>query len=330
MPGKPGQSGLLPYEEEIRELFREGCTYRDIAERLNRAHGLSASHNAVYSFISAKRRRHLFHRSFLAGLDEDLQAGLMQQLTVEWTHDSTALEGNTLTLGETHQVLELGLTIGGKAVKDHEEVRGHARAIDLLRTLLNSRRVEAEDLFELHRAIMPRVPVDAMNPVGDWKRDFNGTTGVAEGKAVYMEYASPLDTPSLMARWLEGFNERLDCRRREEDAVDAYLWAHTAFVRIHPFFDGNGRLARLIANLPVLRAGFPPLTVAAEVRAEYIQTLWEYEWAVGKLGPRDPLLPPHPGLERLRTFLHGQWAKVMGIVAEARDLQKRRDEGRAG
>ena len=63
----------------------------------------------------------------LAGLDPDLRAGLMAQVRDLWTHGSTALEGHTLTLGETKFVIEEGLTVGGKPLKDHQEVVGHAR-----------------------------------------------------------------------------------------------------------------------------------------------------------------------------------------------------------
>ncbi len=68
----------------------------------------------------------------LAGLDPDIRAALIAQVRDLWTHGSTALEGNTLTLGETKFVIEEGLTVGGKPLKDHQEVVGHARAIELI------------------------------------------------------------------------------------------------------------------------------------------------------------------------------------------------------
>ena len=77
---------------------------------------------------------------FLQNLDNDIRDALLIQLRNLWTHTSTAIEGNTLTLGETAFVLEEGLTISGKPLKDHEEVVGHARAIDLIYDL-NSKRL---------------------------------------------------------------------------------------------------------------------------------------------------------------------------------------------
>jgi Fic family protein len=90
--------------------------------------------------------------NFLRNLDKDLQKALLIQLRNLWTHTSTAIEGNTLTLGETAFVLEEGLTIAGKPLKDHQEVVGHARAIDLVYDCLEQGRTFTEaDLFALHR-----------------------------------------------------------------------------------------------------------------------------------------------------------------------------------
>ncbi len=324
MPGKPGQSKLAPFEGEIIDLLLEGVSYRRIADVLKKRHGLVLSHNAVYSYVTAKTRRHRFRHTFLSGLDRDLREALMQQLVAEWTHDSTALEGNTLTLGETLRVLELGLTVSGKPVKDHEEVRGHAKAIDLLQGLIEVKKIDKEALFDLHRAVMPHVAMDAYNPVGDWKREPNGATGVVDGRTFYMEYASPADTPALMDRWLEEFNSRLNRTGRGTRALDAYLWSHTSFVRIHPFFDGNGRMARLLANLPVLRGGHPPLTISVEDRLEYIELLWDYQRRAGRLERENDLLPESPLLTRIREFMEIQWTRVTRLVDETRAKQRAR------
>ena len=143
--------------------------------------------------------------------------------------------------------------------------------------------ITEKDLFALHCAVMQLSAIDALNPVGAWKQSYNGTTGVVNGQVVFMEYADPLDVPYLMKRWLETFNASLDEAQQPEEAVGAYVRAHLGFVRIHPFFDGNGRVARLVANLPVLRAGYPPVTVPLERRGDYIDILWEHENAVGSV-----------------------------------------------
>jgi Fic family protein len=323
MPGKPFQSVLQPFEEEIFALLDGGRSFRQTAAALNAAHGLSVTHNAVFSFVKSRRRRHGV-RLFYEGLTPDLRDALVRQVAAVWTHDSTAIEGNTLTLGETVKVLELGLTISGKPLREHQEVYGHARAIDLIYRMIRQPQIAEEDLFDLHRAVMPASPLDALSPVGNWKQQPNGTTGVAGGKSVYMEYADPLDVPRLMHRWLEAFNRSLDKVRRPADALDAYVRAHMGFVRIHPFFDGNGRVARLVANLPVLRGGYPPVVVPKERRGDYIDLLWAYQSAVGRIGRDASLVPPHPAIDRFTNLLQAEWHHTLELADAARQREAAR------
>ncbi|MFZ4396701.1 MAG: Fic family protein [Kiritimatiellia bacterium] len=314
---------LLPYEEEIFALLDAGKSFRETAAVLNKAHGLSVTHNAVFSFTKSRRRQRGF-RLFYEGLSPDIRDHLLKQVAAVWTHDSTAIEGNTLTLGETLKVLELGLTISGKPLREHQEVYGHARAIDLIYRMPRRPDVTPEDLFDLHRAVMQASAVDALNPVGNWKQANNGTTGVANGKIVYMEYADPLDVPHLMKRWLQEFNRALQVTRRSEDAIHAYVMAHMGFVRIHPFFDGNGRVARLVANIPVLKGGHPPIVVPKERRSDYIDLLWEYQNAVGKIGRDSQFVPPHPAVERLTALLRIEWQHTLAPITAARQREAER------
>lgn len=320
-------SKLAGHETEIRSLHAAGQSYREIAAWLREQHGLEVSHNAVYSFLKIRERRETHPKHFWEGLPEDLKDSLLHQFSVLWTHDSTAIEGNTLTLGETARVLELGLTISGKPLKDHEEVYGHARAIDLIMTLLKSEKLTREDVFDLHRCVMRKSPVDSLRPVGDWKREYNGTTGVREGRPVYMEYASPDDTPQLMNRWLTECNRKLGSAGTPARAINVYAWVHMTFARIHPFFDGNGRLARLLANLPLLKNGWPPLLIAAEHRAAYLDCLWNYQTAVGVLRQKDPLLPPHPALQDFKRFLKNEWRASFELVETTREQARQRRPG---
>jgi fido (protein-threonine AMPylation protein) len=322
MPGKPFQSKLKPYESEMREILASGVGYRGAAQEINRRHGLDVSHNAVFSFLKSRPGPCAERGLFYEGLPTDLRDQLLKRLAAEWTHESTAIEGNTLTLGETVKILELGLTIGGKPLRDHQEVYGHARAIDLIYEMVG-RALTREDLFALHRAVMPLSAWDSLNPVGDWKKDFNGTTGVVDGKSVYMEYAAPADVPRLMERWLTDFNKTRAINRPAQ-AVAAYVRTHIVFVRIHPFFDGNGRMARLIANLPVLAAGFPPILVPMSRRSDYIDLLWRYQNAVGRIGRGSRLLPPHPALHEFESLLLEEWQKSTSLVEEANQLAKQR------
>ncbi len=121
MPGKPFQSKLKPYEDELFAMLDAGRSFRQVALELNRNHGLGVTHNAVFAFAKSRRKRR-GARLFYEGLSPDIRDQLLKQVAAVWTHDSTAIEGNSLTLGDTVKVLELGLTISGKSLREHQEV----------------------------------------------------------------------------------------------------------------------------------------------------------------------------------------------------------------
>lgn len=270
-------------------------------------------------------------RTFLTGLDEDIRKDLMIQLRNLWTHASTAIEGNVLTLGETAFVLGEGLTVAGKPLKDHEEVVGHARAIDLLSTLVNrTSPVRETDLFDLHRVVQTSVVVDIFRPVGAWKIEPNGVWARdRDGGPVFREFSDPEDVPALMHAWLTLLNELAGRRLSESAALDAYVQLHAAFVRIHPFFDGNGRMARLLANLPVLRSGHPPILIPVERRSEYTRLLGDIDGRMGKAAKGTPLIPPPPDLlAGFQEFCREAWSLSKDLVAAAWERQKARNAER--
>jgi Fic family protein len=266
---------------------------------------------------------------FLKDLDSDLRKALMIQLRNLWTHTSTAIEGNTLTLGETAFVLEEGLTVAGKPLKDHQEVVGHARAIDLIYACLQKGKEFTEaDLFALHRAVQTEVIIDVYQPVGAWKKEPNSTVGVIDDRQVVFEYAPPADVPGLMADWFRLYSDLSKTIKPgdREQALNAYVHLHVAFVRIHPFFDGNGRLARLVSNLPVLMAGLPPIIIPREARKAYIDTLSAYHFAVGRIPAGGELLPRPDKLHPFTTFCRKAWQASIALVDEARKKQQARKE----
>lgn len=266
---------------------------------------------------------------FLKKLDQDLQQALLVQLRNLWTHTSTAIEGNTLTLGETAFVLEEGLTVSGKPLKDHEEVVGHARAIDLVYELLkNESPFGEEGFFRLHKAVQTQAVIDVYKPVGAWKKEHNSTVGVVDEKQFVFDYAPPDDVPSLMKLWFELFHETIQGVREGDRgrALKAYVDLHISFVRIHPFFDGNGRLARLVANIPVLKAGLPPVIIPKEQRKAYIDALSEYHYSVGQIKKGDELLPDQNRLKPFTSFCEQAWKTSLSLVDEIHQKQRARNK----
>jgi Fic family protein len=264
---------------------------------------------------------------FLNNLDNDIRQALLIQLRNLWTHTSTAIEGNTLTLGETAFVLEEGLTVSGKPLKDHQEVVGHARAIDLIYDCLQKEKKFSEtDLFALHKAVQTEVVVDIYKPVGGWKKEPNSTAGVIDGKQVIFEFGPPAEIPMLMKEWFKLFEELCGAMKPGdvERSLKAYVKLHISFVRIHPFFDGNGRLARLVANLPVLISGLPPILIPRESRKAYIDALSAYHFVVGQIRAGGELLPEPDELEPFTAFCKQAWQASVDLVDEARKKQQAR------
>lgn len=264
-----------------------------------------------YQFKSTKKSG----LKFLHGLTDQQKKIVLSQLRDLWTHTSTAVEGNTLTLGDTHFVLEDGLTISGKPIKDHQEVIGHARAIDLIYQHTNQPLSEAF-VFALHKAIQAENIVDIYKPQGAWKIEPNGTYVVTrQEKQVYIDYALPAEVPALMQEIMDFANtlpiEKIDFT----NAHEYYALIHAGIAHVHPFWDGNGRIARLIANIPVLKAGFPPIIIPTESRRIYIQLLAEYQLTIGQINGKSGVWPNTHTLTEFTEFCKSCYEKTKHIVA---------------
>lgn len=177
---------------------------------------------------------------------------------VELTYSSNAIEGNTLTRSETAIVLEKGITIGGKPLKDHLEALGHRDALHLVRALAASGETVREiDIREIHRFIQTRVDPEEAGRYSRHQRVIAGSP---------LMLPSPFEIPALMGDFAAWLGAAL---RAPESAFEA----HARLVAIHPFSDGNGRTARLLMNLLLIQAGYPPVVIGPEHRAPYIDAL---------------------------------------------------------
>lgn len=262
-------------------------------------------------------------------IDSDLANTLVTQLRDFWTHNSTAIEGNSLTLGETAFVLQEGLAVGGKPLKDHLEVVGHAKAIDLIYDLAQEkRRFTEKELFRLCRMVQAEQVSDVHGPAGEWKKEPNSTVGVVDGKQVAFEFASPADVPSLMTSWFDLYHDLDRCLVPEDrdGAMRSHVALHASFVRIHPFSDGNGRLARLVANLPVIRSGLPPVIIPRQQRKEYMDILAAYHFHTGRIKAGDELVPDLDALKPFTGFCEQAWETSFRMVETIREKQQERNE----
>ncbi len=262
--------------------------------------------------------------NFLKGLDKDIQQTLLNQLRDLWTHTSTAIEGNTLSLGDTKFILEEGLTVSGKPIKDHEEVIGHAKAIELVYSILG-KSFTKETFFTLHKAVQTEVVSDIYKPYGAWKVEPNGTYTIDdEGKQVFIEYAPPVAVPFLMEE-LSAFVDQVSRTViSSEQATTIYSKIHMGIAHIHPFWDGNGRVARLVANIPLLTAGLPPIVINNEKRKEYIETMAKYQRIVGVLNATTGVWPEELMLSEFTNFCTEEYKTTQQLIEQAKTQQSLR------
>ncbi|WP_446010720.1 Fic family protein [Candidatus Electrothrix sp.] len=207
---------------------------------------------------------------------------------------------------------------------------GHARAIDLLHEYLQQDSTLGEnELFALHKAVQTEAVFDYYKSVGAWKNEPNSTAGTVDGRQVIFEYAAPAHIPALMESWFALYRKQMQKNKvapeNPDIALTAYVQLHAAFVRIHPFADGNGRLARLVANLPVLGAGLPPIIIPREQRKEYTDALSAWHFAASQIKAGEELLPEPDKLEPFTELCRQAWQGSIKLVEEARKRQEVRD-----
>lgn len=261
------------------------------------------------------------HFAFLESIPAHRREAVLAQIRDLWTHTSTALEGNTLSLGDTHFILQEGLTISGKPLREHQEITGHARAIDLLYAVVNSM-IDKEWLFDLHRAVQTDLTFDIYKPNGAWKIEPNGTNIITpEGKQTYLEYAKPEHVDQLMQQLIDFINRVTPDHITLNTAPAIYAKVHMPFAHIHPFWDGNGRLARLVANLLLLKSGLPPLLIDQSRRREYITSLSTYQYTVGTLTDRTGLWPDQAKLEPFIKFCQESYYAVQELIKDNQTSQ---------
>ena len=204
-----------------------------------------------------------------------------------FTHNSTAIEGNTLTLMETKVVLEDGISIGGKELREIYEVVNHKKAYQYVKKCISERKTLEESIVkDIHAILTENIIVG-----GIYRNQEVRISGAG--------HVPPVENDMYIQ--VKNFYDDLEWKKTALNPIEYAAWTHAEFVRIHPFIDGNGRTSRLLMNYQLIAAGFLPVSIAKENRLDYYNALEAYA-VQGELGPFDDLVA---GLEeeQLDTYI---------------------------
>jgi Fic family protein len=186
---------------------------------------------------------------------------IKESLTLEWTYNSNSIEGNTLTLQETKLIIEEGMTIKGKSLREHFEAVNHQDAIDYVESLVSKEYLlSSKDILDVHSLVLQRI-----------EKEFAGRFRTAGVRIAGANFIPPnaLRVSEMMDELISWYNE-------EDLTMNSIIKTaifHHRFVWIHPFFDGNGRTVRLIFNLLYMKQGFPPAIILKNDRKKYYEAL---------------------------------------------------------
>lgn len=211
--------------------------------------------------------------------ESDLWQVILQKMRAEWTYHSNAIEGSTLSQGDTIFFLQEGLTVEGKPFKDFLDAKNHAEAIDILFDVVaNNRNISESLIKEINALLLNGIkftpaqtaagePTRKALNAGEYKKLPNHV--VKQDKTVH-QYVPPEQVSVQMGELVEYVNQ---AKVQKIHPILASAVVHYNMVRIHPFDDGNGRGARILMNLILMRAGYFPAIVKREQKRKYLSAL---------------------------------------------------------
>jgi Fic family protein len=213
---------------------------------------------SIYQRISEKKKKLDSLRPLLPALVSRLR----EQVIIEWTYNSNAIEGTSLSLRETELIIEHGLTIKGKPLKEHFEAINHKDAILFLENLVKKGSFTINQLLirQIHQLILKEIDNENAGKYRD-----------VEVKITGSKYVPP--SPALVPSKMRQFEYWLKDRNNKKYLTDYAAIAHFKLVDIHPFIDGNGRTARLLMNLILMNKGYPPTVISKIDRQKYYRAL---------------------------------------------------------
>jgi Fic family protein len=186
---------------------------------------------------------------------------IKESLSIEWTYNSNSIEGNTMSLRETQMVLQEGITVKGKSLREHFETHNHDKAIDYLYSIINEEyTLRSIDILSLHGLVLRSI-----------EEDFAGRIRNGGVRITGANFTPPNanKVPDLLDELIDFINTN----PLNLNDIELATIFHHKLVWIHPFFDGNGRTVRLSMNLLLMRCGFPPAIILKNDRKKYYEAL---------------------------------------------------------
>ncbi|KSV59284.1 Fic family protein [Acetivibrio ethanolgignens] len=259
---------ILCSEGKIPGVTREGRSWMIPTDAKKPEDGRFKTVESLLDIIDRKKIKLDSRRPLTEGEVERLT----EEFIVEYTYNSNAIEGNTLTLRETDMVLR-GLTIDKKPLKDHIEVVGHKEAFDFVRDLVKEQVPLSESIIkQIHYLVL----ADKKEDRGIYRRIPVRIMGAKH------EPVQPYLIQPRMEQLLESY------RNSTEHIIPRLARFHIEFEGIHPFIDGNGRTGRLLVNLELMKAGYPPIDIKFTDRISYYNAFDEY-YVKNNLGAMEKL-----------------------------------------
>lgn len=247
---------ILCSEGKIPGAYKEGRSWKIPSDAVKPTDGRYKNTESLIPIIEKK----LEVLKEMRPLTEGELERLNEEFLVEYIYNSNAIEGNTLTMRETDMVLR-GLTIDQKSLKEHLEVIGHKEAFDYVRQLVSENIEISESVIkDIHYLVLS----DKKDDRGRYRKISVRIMGAAH------EPAQPYMIIPKMEELLEEY------KNSKEDIVTKLARFHIEFEGIHPFIDGNGRTGRLLVNLELMKAGYPPIDIKFTDRLKYYEAFDEY------------------------------------------------------
>ena len=238
---------------------------------------------------------------------KELKERIAQKFMLEFNYNSNHIEGNTLTYGQTELLLLFGKVIGDARMRDLEEMKAHnvglkmvieeAKEINkpLTETFIRQvHKVLLREDYEVHRQLPSGVMSSYVVHAGCYKTRPNS---VITRTGERFEYASPEETPALMTELLLWYNKEVE--KKELNPIELAALFHYRYIRIHPFEDGNGRIARLMVNFILARYGYPMVVVPSKKKENYLDALNKCDIVVGSV----PADGAHATIIQIRPFV---------------------------